>query len=49
MTSFLRFSFLTISEASQVRPSLLDEVEVEVLQKGLAGATMIGIGNGPVR
>ena len=26
-----------------MRPSLLDEVEVEVLQEGLVGATMIGI------
>ena len=41
--SLLKFSFSTISEASQMRPSLLDEVEVEVLQEGLVGATMIGI------
>ena len=26
-----------------MRPSLLDEVEVEVLQEGLVGAIMIGI------
>ena len=28
-----------------MKPSLLDEVEVEVLQEGLVGATMIGIDN----
>ena len=42
-TSFLRVSFSTISEASQLKPSLLDELEVGVLQEGLAGATMIGL------
>jgi hypothetical protein len=31
----LSVSFSTISEASQVKPSLLDEVEAEVLQEGL--------------
>jgi hypothetical protein len=40
-TSFLSVSFSTISEASQVKPSLLDEVEVEVLQEELVEATMI--------
>ena len=45
LTSFLRVSFSTISEASQVKPSLLDKVEVEILQEGLAGATMVGIDN----
>ena len=30
-----------LSEASQVKPSLLDEVEVEVLQEGLAGAIIL--------
>ena len=28
-----------------MKPSLLDKVEVEVLQEGLVGATMIGIDN----
>jgi DNA-binding protein YbaB len=35
--------FSTIGEVSQVKPSLLDEVEVEMLQEGLVGATMIGL------
>jgi hypothetical protein len=30
-------------QASQVKPSLLDEVEVEVLQEGLVEATTIGL------
>jgi hypothetical protein len=42
-TSFLKVSFSTISEASQVKPSLLDELKVEVLQEGLVGATMMGL------
>ena len=33
----------TISEASQVKPSIVDEVEVEVLQERLVGATIIGL------
>jgi hypothetical protein len=28
---------------SQVKPSLLDELEVDVLQEGLVGATTIGL------
>ena len=28
-----------------MKPSLLDEVEIEVLQEGLVGAIMIGIDN----
>jgi hypothetical protein len=42
----LRVSFSTISEASQVKPSLIGEIKVDVLdelQEGLAGATMIGL------
>jgi hypothetical protein len=35
LTSFSRVSLLTISKASQVKASLVDEVEVEVLQEGL--------------
>jgi hypothetical protein len=33
----------TISEASQVKPSLKGEVEVKVLQEGLVGATTMGL------
>jgi hypothetical protein len=38
----LRVSFSTFSEASQVKPSLLDEVDVKVLQEELVEATTIG-------
>ena len=46
-TSLLRVSFSTISEASQVKPSLVVEVGVvavvdDELQEGLVGATTIG-------
>ena len=42
MTSFFKVSFSTISEASQVKPSLIGEVEVDdELHEGLAGATTI--------
>jgi hypothetical protein len=43
LTSFLSVSFSTISEASQVKISLLDELEVEVIQEGLVEPTMIGL------
>jgi hypothetical protein len=39
----LRFSFSTISEKSQVKPSLLDEDNVDALHEGLVGATTIGL------
>jgi hypothetical protein len=39
----LKCLIITISEASQVKPSLLDKVEVDVLQEGLVEATMIGL------
>jgi hypothetical protein len=39
----LRVLFFTISEVSQVKPSLKGEVEVEVLEEGLVGATTIGL------
>jgi hypothetical protein len=44
LTSFFKVSFSTISKASQVKPALIDEVEVnDELHEGLAGAIIIGL------
>jgi hypothetical protein len=42
LTFFLRVSFSTISETSQVKPSLIDVLDVEVLQEEFVEATTIG-------
>jgi hypothetical protein len=44
LTSFFKVLFSTISEASQVKTSLIGEVKVDdELYEGLAGATIIDL------